>query len=65
MKFCDFISKHISEIVLFTIVVFALISIALAFCCEKPICKSNNISIDSTQVINVRLIEDSINYEIQ
>ena len=63
MKFWDYISKHMAEVALITIVVFALISMSIAFLCERPTQNTNiHITMDSTQIIYVKLINDSTNY---
>lgn len=59
MKIGDFLSNHITEIALVTIVLFALFSMPIAFLGKKTE-YNYNITYDTTQVLNVKLINDTI-----
>jgi len=59
MKFWSFVSEHIAEIALIAIVIFAIFSLPISFLCKRPATTQCNITIDSTQVLNVKLVNDS------
>lgn len=58
MKFGDFLSNHITEIALITIVLFALFSMPVAFLGKRTE-YNYKVTFDSTQVVNVKLINDT------
>lgn len=61
-KFWNFVSDHMAELSLISIVIFAMISLGFSFLKERPEQKlKTEVTIDSTQVINVKLINDSTN----
>lgn len=61
MKFWNFISEHMAEISLIIIVLFALISMPIAFLTERTEA-TYNVILDSAQIINVKLVNDSSAY---
>lgn len=61
MKFWNFISEHMTEISLIIIVLFALINMPITFLTERTEA-TYNVVLDSTQIINVKLVNDSSAY---
>lgn len=59
MKIGEFLSNHLMEIALVTIVLFALFSMPIAFLGKKAE-YNYKVTFDSTQVVNVKLINDTI-----
>ena len=60
MKFWNYVSEHATEIALIVIVIFTIVSMPIAFLCERPVQKvDSHITFDSTQVLNVKLVNDS------
>ena len=61
MKFWNFISEHMAEISLIIIALFALISMPIAFLTERTEA-TYTVVLDSAQIINVKLVNDSSAY---
>lgn len=62
LRFWNFVSDHMAELSLILIVVFTMFSFGFSFLKVRPEQKlKTEVTIDSTQVINVKLINDTTN----
>lgn len=64
MKFWDYLSEHSAEAFLIIIVVLAIFSMPFAFLSKRPTTNCDcHVTVDSTQAINVKLVNDNSIYD--